>query len=107
MKERMNSSATSKELRARAERFLRKSGRELAQMPTDDVQKLVNELEVHQVELEMQNDELRRAQVELEKACERYADLYDFAPSAHLTLGARGEILEANLAASELRRVHR
>jgi len=69
-------------------------------MPAQDVQKLVHELQVHQVELEMQNEELRRTQRGLEEACERYSDLYDFAPCALLTLGERGEVLEANLAAS-------
>jgi PAS domain S-box-containing protein len=94
--------ALPKGFRARAEHLLRKTSREITQMPTDDVQKLVHELQVHQIELEMQNDELHRSQLELEKARDRYADLYDFAPSAHLTLSANGEILEANIAARGL-----
>jgi PAS domain S-box-containing protein len=89
-------------LRAHAEQLLTKTRREVAQMPVEDVQKLVHELQVHQIELEMQNDELRRTQLELEASRDRYADLYDFAPSAHLTLTAHGEILEANLAAGKL-----
>ena len=71
-------------------------------MPAQDMQRLVHELQVHQIELEMQNDELRRAQLGLEEASERYSDLYDFAPCALLTLGEHGEVLEANLAASAL-----
>ena len=55
-------------------------------MPVKDVQQLVHELQVHQIELEMQNDELRRTQVELEAARDRYMDLYDFSPAGHLTL---------------------
>jgi PAS domain S-box-containing protein len=71
-------------------------------MPEQDVPKLVHELQVHQVELEMQNDELRRTQLGLEEASDRYLDLYDFAASALLTLSERGDVLEANLAAAAL-----
>jgi len=90
-------------LRASAEHALRNhTRREIAALATEDVQKLVHELEVHQVELEMQNEELRRTHLELETARDRYADLYDFAPSAHLTVNAAGEIMEANLSAAKL-----
>jgi hypothetical protein len=71
-------------------------------MPVNDVRKGVHELQVHQIELELQDDELHRTQLELEQARDRYADLYDFAPAACLTLNADGEILEANLNAGEL-----
>jgi PAS domain S-box-containing protein len=71
-------------------------------MPEQDAQKLVHDLQVHQIELEMQNEELRRTQQALEEARDRYSDLYDFAPSALLTLGQHGEVLEANLAACDL-----
>jgi PAS domain S-box-containing protein len=67
-----------------------------------DVQKLVHNLQVHQVELEMQNNELRRARQELEEARDRFVDLYDFAPLPLLTLSQDGEVLEANLAAARL-----
>lgn len=96
------SSTTAKHLRTRAERLHRKTGREVAPMPADEVQRLVHELQLHQIELEMKNDELRRTQQALEQARDRYANLYDFAPSAHLTLSANGEILEANLSAGQL-----
>jgi PAS domain S-box-containing protein len=91
-----------KKLRARAEKLLATARRDVSQLPVDDAQKLAHELQVHQIELEMQNDELRRTQLGLEEALDRYADLFDFAPVAHLTLEADGEILEANLAAGEL-----
>jgi len=94
-------------LRAKAERLLHRTGSEAAQMPPEDVKELVQELQVHQIELEMQNDELRRTQLELEKARARYADLYDFAPAAYLSLSANGEILEANLSAAHLLGVER
>ena len=90
------------DLRRQAEALLRTTNRDVAVMPVKDVQQLVQELQVHQVELEMQNEELRRTQVALEMARDRYADLYDFSPAGHLTLGVQGTIVEANLRAGTL-----
>ena len=65
-------------------------------------EKLVYELQVHQVELEMQNEELRRMQVSLEESRDKYADLYEFAPVGYLTLTHTGLIDKVNLTASKL-----
>ena len=94
-------------LRREAEALLRAAKHDVAAMPVKEVQQLVHELQVHQIELEMQNDELRRAQVEIEAARDRYAELYDFSPSSHLTLDLHGNIVEANLRASLLLEMHR
>jgi PAS domain S-box-containing protein len=61
-----------------------------------DTQSLLLELQLHQVELEKQNDALRQAQHALEESRERYVDLYEFAPVGYLTLGADGLICEIN-----------
>lgn len=94
-------------LRRQAEELLRATKRDIAAMPATDVQQLVHELQVHQIELDMQNDELRRAQAELEVAGDRYVDLYDFSPAGHLTLDLHGTIVEANLRAGTLLGVNR
>src|SRR5659263_102409 len=71
-------------LRVRAEKLLAAGGLGLRQLPPDDVLQLVHELQVHQIELEMQNEELRRAQETITETGNRYADLYDFAPVGYV-----------------------
>jgi PAS domain S-box-containing protein len=63
---------------------------------------LLHELQVHEIELEMQNDSLREAQTALEESRNRYLDLYEFAPIGYLTLSSNGLIDELNLTAAKL-----
>ena len=65
-----------------------------------DARSLIHELQVHQIELEMQNEELRRAQRELEESRNRFSDLYDFAPVGYFTFDKNGLIIEVNLTAA-------
>jgi diguanylate cyclase (GGDEF)-like protein/PAS domain S-box-containing protein len=67
-----------------------------------DTRRLVHELEVHQIELEMQNEELAQSHAEVEALLRQYADLYDFAPVGYFTLARDGAIRQANLAGARL-----
>ncbi|MDK2856904.1 MAG: hypothetical protein PWQ29_59 [Verrucomicrobiota bacterium] len=86
------------ELRRRAENRLRK-GLSHPEEPTSeaDTQRLLHELQVQQIELEMQNDELQAARNEMETLLEKYTDLYDFAPTGYFSLDERGQVLAVNL----------
>ncbi len=68
----------------------------------EDAQALVHELQVHQIELEMQNEELKRAKLETEDALTKYSDLYDFAPIGLFAFDLQGLIQEVNLAGAKL-----
>jgi PAS domain S-box-containing protein len=97
----MNNSGTRRNqsisLRRRAEEFLLKIPSSIRIVPAKDTKDLIQELQIHQVELEMQNEELRLAQLELEAARDKYTDLYDFAPVGYFTVSEKGIILDANL----------
>lgn len=96
-----------KQLRKSAEDFLAHA--EPAKFPTSTivVDELQHELQVHHVELEMQNEELRRAQVALEVSRNHYIELYDFAPVGYVTLSNEGIITEINLTATKLLGIER
>ena len=67
-----------------------------------DTLKLIHELEVHQIELEMQNKELRLACTRAEAATGKYSELYDFAPAGYFTLTRESKIVELNLSGSKM-----
>jgi signal transduction histidine kinase/CheY-like chemotaxis protein len=96
-------SAETAELRRVAEARLREQHREPPQPPTEgETRRLLHELQVHQIQLEMQNEEVQRARNEMEAGFEKYSDLYDFAPVGYLTLDPAGAVQEANLASAAL-----
>jgi formate hydrogenlyase transcriptional activator len=108
MKKDRTPSVDAAELRRRAEARLREDRKKGAPGRTEeDMQRLVHELQVHQVELEMQNEELRRSRVEVETWLERYTELYDFAPVGYLTLGRDGAIRQVNLTGASMLGVER
>jgi len=65
-------------------------------------EKIVHELRVHQIELKIQNEELKRLQLESESSNKKYQVLYDFAPIGYFTLSHRGLIKEVNLTGASL-----
>jgi len=89
-------------MRQEAEARLQRQTGRLESNSMLDLRDLAHELGTHQIELEMQNEELRRAQVELEASRSRYADLYDFAPTGYLTFDKDGLIREVNLTGAGL-----
>ncbi|TAN66260.1 MAG: PAS domain-containing sensor histidine kinase [Methylobacter sp.] len=92
------------DIQKQAEIMLSHSGADIARMSTNDIQKLLFELQVYQIELKMQNEELNRANQELTASRDDYAQLYDSSPVAYLTLNEAGIIKNANIAASVLLR---
>jgi len=93
-------------LRELAEEKLRQQGSapwmDLEAMSPVEIRRLVHELHVHQIQLEMQNEELRQAHLDLDATRSKYFDLYDMAPISYVSLDEKGVVLEANLAASAL-----
>ena len=85
------------DLRRRAEESLKSEPDRLDDIRLREANCLIHELRVHQIELEMQNEEFRRAQNDLEISRSRYADLYDFAPLSYFTFDEQGRIIEVNL----------
>ena len=104
MKKGKRASTSAAALRRRAEeRLAERAGKaEVRQAPPDAEQRLLHELQVHQIELEMQNEELEHARAELEAGLQRYSELYDFAPLGYLTLDQDGAIRNTNLAGASL-----
>ena len=100
-----SSADSTRELRRRAEARL-EAGRDAPTVDhaavASDTSRMIHELQVHQIELELQNEELAHARSELEESLARYSDLYEFAPVGYLTLDRVGGIRQVNLTATRL-----
>lgn len=92
------------ELRQRAEERLRS---EAPALPQGDPRRILHELQVHQIQLEMQNSELRDARTNLEVLVDKYTDLYDFAPVGYFSLDASARIKEVNLTGAAMLGIER
>jgi PAS domain S-box-containing protein len=102
MKNDIEEVANSSESRIRAEERLLKKQSQKGIPPPEDNLKLIHELQVHQIELEMQNEELMQARADLEASLEKYSDLYNFAPTGYFSLTDKGVIIEVNLKGAAL-----
>ena len=97
-------------LRGRAEQKLQRGladNQDPENLQPEEIRATIHDLQVHQIELEMQNDELHRIQEALETARERYENLFEFAPVGYFTLNGKDQILEANLTAVQLLHIDR
>lgn len=95
------------EIRKLAEEKAALSPEVIATMSAIDIEKMIHELQVHQIELEMQNEELRNTQLALDASKARYFDLYDMAPVGYICINNSGIIIEANLTIATLLGVSR
>jgi PAS domain S-box-containing protein len=89
-------------LRQQAEKLAKDAAEAREELSRDETARLIHELQVHQIELELQNKELRYTQAELAETARKYSDLYDFAPTGYLAVNRTGKILEANLRAAAI-----
>ncbi|MBS4030691.1 MAG: PAS domain S-box protein [Clostridiales bacterium] len=104
----INNRSDTNQLRRLAEKRLQNNKQNNSSPVTpEELQRLVHELEVHQIELEMQNEELQQARLELEASLERYTDFYDYAPVGYFILERNGAIQKANLTGAYLLGVER
>ncbi len=103
-----NALASASDLRRRAEELLEmRAPDSVISQGEVEVLRLLHELQVHQIELEMQNAELLQARDEMEIVLEKYTDLYEFAPVAYFTLDHTGAIRAANFTAASLLGIER
>ena len=85
------------ELRKKAEQSIHQEAEEISNLSPVETARLLHELRVYQLELEMQNEELRKTQRELQKTKDEYLNLYDFAPVGYFTVNEKGIVIKANL----------
>ena len=90
-------------LRRKAEKKLKEDQKKIEkQVKETDLKKLLHELQVHQIELELQNEELREANETAERALKKYTMLYDFAPMGYFTLESDGSICDLNFTGADM-----
>ncbi|MFP4476412.1 MAG: response regulator [Desulfatibacillaceae bacterium] len=88
-----------RDLRSRATKCIRNTDADVERMSPEELRTLLHELQVHQAELEVQNEDLKEAHLEVARLRDRYRELYEFAPVAYMTLDEQYRIVEDNLAA--------
>jgi PAS domain S-box-containing protein len=89
-------------LRQKAEAKVKTKSLQSESLSTDETKRLYHELQVHQIELEMQNSEINSSNEQLEIDTKKYSELYDFAPNGYFTLSKEGDILELNFNGSKM-----
>jgi len=94
-------------LRRKAEEKLRTQLERLQKLSARDIHELVHDLGTHQIELEMQNEELRKTRDELESSRNKYVELYEFAPVGYFIIDVHGLIEGANLTGAQLLGIER
>jgi two-component system, cell cycle sensor histidine kinase and response regulator CckA len=93
-------------LRRKAEELAVRHPKKLGKLSDIEAHNLIHELQVHQIELEMQNEQLHLTQAELDRERHRYIDLYNLAPVGYCTLNMQGKILQANMTAAHFFDTH-
>jgi PAS domain S-box-containing protein len=107
MKKKQSKAKKTDDLREKAEKKLKPESLPIENLSNEEVRKLAHELQVHKIELDMQNEELRKVLVEIEESRDKYSDLYDFAPVGYFTISDKGIILGVNLTGAKMLGVER
>lgn len=107
MKDNKNAQQKFNQLRRQAEELVRVKNSFSPAVDMDDPMKLIHELQTYHMELELQNDELKRSQQELMKAQDKYRQLYDFLPVGYVSLNLKGMILDVNLTLADMLSIER
>ena len=98
---------STRSLRDDAEKHLARSHMRSSELKGQTPEQLIHELQMHQIELETQAEELRRAYLALEESRDKFLDLYEFAPLGYVTLNDKALVTEANLACATLLGIER